>query len=332
MRLPSLFRHVKAMRLDRRPGGQMIKPFVGTLSLLAIMSAPAMAADMRARPLPPPVLATTWTGCHIGGAVGTASGISPGYSSTAATTVGVFPGVTVIPAGTQVSGRMYMTGLTGGAYGGCDIQFGTWVVGVEGDWMANNKEGQAHATILVPGAGAGAIWSLKERWYATARGRLGYAVDKWLFYVTGGAAWMKLDSAEFVVSPTAAVLNPVSSAVLQSDSAHRLDRWRRRGIRAPLQLVDSLRISLYQNSELHDLHSGRGERPYCRNAEELEHRSEQPDLPSGPHVSVWRLGQGPRRNQIKPPSFQDVEPRGAAPGLSTSIQCRRLPSCQLMSG
>lgn len=195
----------------------MIKPFVGTLSLLAIMSAPAMAADMRARPLPPPVLATTWTGCHIGGAVGTASGISPGYSSTAATTVGVFPGVTVIPAGTQVSGRMYMTGLTGGAYGGCDIQFGTWVVGVEGDWMANNKEGQAHATILVPGAGAGAIWSLKERWYATARGRLGYAVDKWLFYVTGGAAWMKLDSAEFVVSPTAAVLNPVSSAVLQSD-------------------------------------------------------------------------------------------------------------------
>jgi len=32
------------------------------------------------------------------------------------------------------------------------------------------------------------------RWFATTRGRLGYAVDRYLFYVTGGAAWQNLGS------------------------------------------------------------------------------------------------------------------------------------------
>jgi outer membrane immunogenic protein len=47
---------------------------------------------------------------------------------------------------------------------------------------------------------------------ATARGRLGYAVDKWLFYVTGGAAWVKIDSAEWNITV------PGPTANLQSDT------------------------------------------------------------------------------------------------------------------
>ena len=31
------------------------------------------------------------------------------------------------------------------------------------------------------------------RWLATLRGRLGYAADRWLFYVTGGGAWGETD-------------------------------------------------------------------------------------------------------------------------------------------
>ena len=73
------------------------------------------------------------------------------------------------------------------------------------------------------------IWSAKERWYATARGRLGYAVDKWLFFVSGGAAWMKIDSAEFclnnptvtaagaALTPAGSCQGPLATAVLQSD-------------------------------------------------------------------------------------------------------------------
>ena len=57
--------------------------------------------------------------------------------------------------------------------------------------------------------------SAKERWFATARGRLGYAVDKWLFYVTGGAAWMKIDS-EYTASAAGGVSVP-NAAASQSD-------------------------------------------------------------------------------------------------------------------
>src|ERR1700694_3580439 len=78
-----------------------------------------------------------------------------------------------------------MTGFTGGAYAGCDYQFGVWVLGIEGDWSKTNKEGQSFLPfnqVLVPLgliAGANNWFTTQERWYATARARLGYAVDKW---------------------------------------------------------------------------------------------------------------------------------------------------------
>jgi hypothetical protein len=36
-------------------------------------------------------------------------------------------------------------------------------------------------------------FSTNERWLATARGRLGWAADRWMWYVTGGAAWSGFD-------------------------------------------------------------------------------------------------------------------------------------------
>jgi opacity protein-like surface antigen len=71
----------------------------------------------------------------------------------------------------------------------------------------------------------GTLWidSAQPRWLATARGRLGYAVDKWLLYVTGGAAWAKIDSAEFLVT------NLIPTATLQSDLCEPLiQSFRRR--------------------------------------------------------------------------------------------------------
>ena len=59
---------------------------------------------------------------------------------------------------------------------------------------------------------------------------MGYAVDKWLFYVTGGGAWVKIDSSEFCLNnPTitgGAILGaapgticggPLATSLLQSD-------------------------------------------------------------------------------------------------------------------
>ena len=216
----------------------MKKLLLGTVALAALaMGAPAIAADMAARPIARPVAFTNWTGCYVGGGAGTMYGHTSGFSTTGATTFPSNPALVVPPAGTQLSQGIDMTGVTFGGYGGCQFQFGVWVVGAEGDWWGNNKEGQAFAanggpaTVILPGGTAlfdSFVWSVKERWYATARARLGYAVDKWLFYVTGGGAWVKIDSSEFCLNnPTVtgaqvlagnACAGPLAASLLQSDT------------------------------------------------------------------------------------------------------------------
>jgi outer membrane immunogenic protein len=194
----------------------MKKLLLGSVAL-AMLGTAVNAADMRVRPLPAPVALATWTGCHIGGAVGNEWGRHDGFSASGATR-GIGGGVNgrVVPAGTPITDSFSMDGFTGGFYAGCDYQFGIWVIGVEGDWSVVNKEGQA--VEFTPPRPAGTIWvdSAKERWFATARARLGYAVDKWLFYVTGGAAWAKIDNAEFLIT------SPINTTTLQS---HNRTGW-----------------------------------------------------------------------------------------------------------
>jgi outer membrane immunogenic protein len=56
---------------------------------------------------------------------------------------------------------------------------------------------------IAPFAGPGSasfVSQTQERWLVTARGKLGWAVwDKSMVYVTGGAAWAKIDTSEFQV-------------------------------------------------------------------------------------------------------------------------------------
>ena len=69
--------------------------------------------------------------------------------------------------------------------------------------MATNKEGQNFEVGLVPFLGNGrANWvsQTQERWLVTARGKLGMTWwDKSMVYVTGGAAWAKIDTSEFLI-------------------------------------------------------------------------------------------------------------------------------------
>jgi outer membrane immunogenic protein len=166
-----------------------------------------------------PVRAFSWTGCHAGGLVGWEWGRQDSFTTTSASRVistltppGPFNGAAV-SAGQPFFGQMDMNGFNGDGYAGCDYQFGSIVVGVEGDWSSVNKSGQSFATpnTITPGTltGAGLIGGpapfgeAQERWYATARARVGYAVDKWLFFVTGGAAWTKVDYSQFMLCGTA---------------------------------------------------------------------------------------------------------------------------------
>ena len=108
-----------------------------------------------------------------------------------------------VPVGSSIAGDLNLSGFIGGFQGGCNYQFGQWVVGAEVDGMATNKEGQNFEVGLVPFLGNGrANWvsQTQERWLVTARGKLGMTWwDKSMVYVTGGAAWAKIDTSEFLI-------------------------------------------------------------------------------------------------------------------------------------
>jgi outer membrane immunogenic protein len=189
----------------------MKKLLLGTVALAALgAGATANAADLGVRRavVAAPVAYTNWTGCHLGGAVGNEWGNSDPWSTTSATTLGLFNGPTAAP-NTPLNNGFSMNGFIGGFYGGCDYQVGYWVFGIEGDWSSLNKSGQ---TFEIPPFNTLFVNEAQERWIATVRGRLGYAVDRWMFYVTGGGAWVRIDSSEW------SILAPSATGVTQSDT------------------------------------------------------------------------------------------------------------------
>jgi outer membrane immunogenic protein len=195
----------------------MKKLFLGSVALVALgLGAPAAFAAEKAVPAyappPPPVPVYTWTGCYAGANAGTSTGRSTqttlGNSLlTGDGVVAPAPRLAPVPAGSSIAGDLNLSGFIGGFQGGCNYQMGVWVIGFEGDGSATNKEGQNFETGLVPFLGAGrANWisQTQERWLVTARGKLGLSGwgwfgDKSLVYVTGGAAWAKIDTSEFLV-------------------------------------------------------------------------------------------------------------------------------------
>src|SRR6516225_3573540 len=199
--------------------------FLGSVALVALgLGAPAAFAAERAVPAyappPPPVPVYTWSGCYAGANAGYSGGRSTQTTvansvltgnglGSAPAPLGLAGGgvIAPVPAGTSIAGDLNLSGFIGGFQGGCNYQWGVWVFGAEVDGMATNKEGQNFETGLVPFAGvrrADWISQTQERWLVTARGKLGLSGwgwfgDKSMAYVTGGAAWAKIDTSEFLV-------------------------------------------------------------------------------------------------------------------------------------
>ena len=74
--------------------------------------------------------------------------------------------------------------LVGGTLG-YNMQTGAFVWGLEGDIDLSTMKGSTIGT----GACAGTGCETRNRWFGTARGRIGYSFDRWLPYITGGAAF-----------------------------------------------------------------------------------------------------------------------------------------------
>lgn len=182
----------------------MKKLLLGVAMLLSLGAPSVFAADMPVKARPVAVEAVDlWTGFYVGGSVGGAWAESDRTSS--ANTIFWDPANVVILNATAPA-TLRGDGVVGGLQAGYNWQRGAFVVGVEADIDASSFRA-SHDTGVLPdpgGAGLGTyqfIYTVKQDWLATIRGRAGFTVQNWLLYVTGGAAWTNISQtghAEFI--------------------------------------------------------------------------------------------------------------------------------------
>lgn len=155
----------------------------------------ASAADMpRKAPVyaPPPPPVWTWTGFYIGVNAGGS------FAHNAVTETDTTTGRSI------ASFTMSPGSFAGGGQVGFNYQFApNWVVGVEGDIQgtSQNASNCTGAGCANPGNASYFTEEQKQKWFATARARLGYTTGDWLFYVTGGGAWSEVHNDFRVFTP-----------------------------------------------------------------------------------------------------------------------------------
>ena len=154
-------------------------------SLLAL---PSFGADLAALPSKAPAFAPfTWTSCYAGGQVG------GGWESSNVTDPVqlvqdsfLFPGATT---GVTTVG-VNSAGFVGGGQIGCDYQFDTrWVIGLEGAVLGSTMKGSTTVGLPLGFPGDTATVSAKMDFMPSLTARVGYALDRVLFYAKGGVAW-----------------------------------------------------------------------------------------------------------------------------------------------
>jgi outer membrane immunogenic protein len=152
----------------------MKKILLATVGLIALGVGSASAADIQRRaamPAKAPMMMPlyNWTGPYIGISGGGGWGRSDISAPLASGTI-------------NTSG-----GLVGGTLG-YNYQMNQIVLGLEGDGSWSGIGGSGTCT-------GGLACSVRNNWLATARGRLGFAWDRFMPYVTGGAAFGDIRSS-----------------------------------------------------------------------------------------------------------------------------------------
>jgi outer membrane immunogenic protein len=157
----------------------------------------ASAADLTLPVKAPEPAVYQWTGCYVGanlggGASGTnfSSSVDPGTHL-----LGADPGVVAGSGG----GGFNANGLLAGGQAGCNLQFNTLVVGIEGDFdsFRSNPNFSNNTNTLSDGVTPFTIsQSLTTNYLATARPRVGIAADRNFAYLTGGLAFTRVTYTE----------------------------------------------------------------------------------------------------------------------------------------
>lgn len=149
---------------------RVITRFCGAAAALIALAAPAAAADLPME-APPAVVAVdgfSWSGVYFGGAIGYA------FSDLKVRNSGL---------GDPLRYRDSVDSLTGAGFVGLNYQFGQLVAGVEGDVSYADFGGSTRGCVQGFACRANA-----GDWFGTVRGRLGFAMDRWLVFGTAGLA------------------------------------------------------------------------------------------------------------------------------------------------
>lgn len=153
----------------------MIRKFSMATAMLMAASASAFAADLPRRS-PPPVFVPpplfTWTGVYLGGDIGYAWGTDRVSA--------LFDAISSSPQG-----------VVGGGHIGYNYQINQFVLGLEGDVQGANFRNN------IVGPFTGTAYYTNVPIQGSVRGRLGFAWDRTLFYVTGGAAFADVDHSYY---------------------------------------------------------------------------------------------------------------------------------------
>jgi len=170
----------------------MKKILVAAMAAAVLGGIPALAADM---PVKAPVVAPAfnWTGFYVGGHFGY------GWA---------FPEITEDVTFTKVGNPPRPRGILGGVQAGYNWQAGSWVYGLEGDFTWSDIKGSS--TCVIP-AGTLACSGLPDL-FSTVTGRIGYAMDRALYYVKGGAAWMSEDFRHLSITIPTCVGSPCTGS------------------------------------------------------------------------------------------------------------------------
>ena len=153
--------------------------FAATMIAAAALSQIALAADLPRRAASAPMFSPTpvynWTGIYAG----LNGGGGWGHQDPLNLITNRFDGASV-----DFSGGVF------GGTAGAQIQSGHVVIGFEADldWAGLKGSGTFVPTIGSVAVGGPVNANTSVDWEATARARVGYAHDNWLFYATGGLA------------------------------------------------------------------------------------------------------------------------------------------------
>jgi len=174
----------------------MKKTAIAVMAVLMLFAGAAQAADLAARPYtkaPPPVVAVyDWSGFYVGGNIGGMWTDQSAFWLNSARPVRNFS-------------HDQSTGI-GGAQIGAQYQWNNVVLGLEAAWFTGFDSGQVTGTPLSGCPSPAYFCQARVSNVWTVGPRLGYAVNDWLFYGTGGYANGQI-STRSVNIPTNAVFD-----------------------------------------------------------------------------------------------------------------------------